>query len=417
MPRWRWWKIARNGWGRAAEKPVKVMETRNYNKRQTKVRNVRNARNVSWRERVSTLRTRYAAWQDKRAERAENAENDSENEPPRFRWVKILGVLAAVACVTQLVYAAGLFEQYTVRTQHFHVAKFDVSGQKRVDRQAIIDASGVKPGASLTSLDPVVVQRTVEALPWVRTARVEAQLPSTLLIRIAEYQPFALLLSDTGKLLLVDRGGFVFKQADAGEAIDLPIITGLSAGLSRDVPVVDQHAAKGVTPLTEKETPTQRRLADLLRLIDAHAASPLAARFPLSEVHWDPVLGTTLISANDGTEIRLGHALETDLGRAFLLVGRLLDRIDRRGEWLQYALLDDDVRQDRAVVRALPLPDKPGAAQPGDELTQAGKAEGAAQVGAPAAAAAPKAVPAAQNDDGKAKSAVIKLPGDEPQDD
>ncbi len=382
------------------------MDMRNSNKRQTKVRNVRNARNVTWRQRLEGWR---AAWQERQTQRAARAELAEENERPRVPWVKILGVLAAVACVTQLVYAAGNFEQYTVRTQQFHVAKFEVTGQRRVDRQAIIDASGVKPGASLTSLDPVVVQRTVEALPWVRTARVEAQLPSTLVIRVAEYQPFALLLSDTGKLLLVDRGGFVFKQADAGEAIDLPIITGLSAGLSRDVPVVDQRAAKDNAPQTAKETPTQRRLSDLLRLIDAHAASPLAARFPLSEVHWDPVLGTTLISANDGSEVRLGHALETDLGRAFLLVGRLLDRIDRRGEWLQYALMDDDVRQDRAVIRSLPLPEKPA-----DELTHAGTP---VQVGAPAPARLPNG-PAAADKDGKAaKATTVKLPGDDNQDD
>lgn len=382
------------------------METRNYNKRQTKVRNVRNARNVTWRQRVDGWR---AAWQERQAQRAKRIETADENAGLRFPWVKILGVLAVLACVTQLVYAAGNFEQYTVRTQQFHVAKFEVTGQKRVDRQAIIDASGVKPGASLTSLDPVVVQRTVEALPWVRAARVEAQLPSTLVIRVAEYQPFALLLSETGKLLLVDRGGFVFKQADADEAIDLPIITGLSAGLSRDVPVVDQKAAKDNAPQTAKETPTQRRLSDLLRLIDTHAASPLAARFPLSEVHWDPVLGTTLISANDGAEVRLGHALETDLGRAFLLVGRLLDRIDRRGEWLQYALMDDDVRQDRAVIRSMPLPQKPG-----NELTQA---DANSQAGAPAAASLPKG-PAATDKDGKAiKPATVKLPGDDNQDD
>lgn len=383
----------------------KHVDTRNNYKRQTKVRNVRHGRNVTWRQRLDGWRT---AWTERRAKRAERAESSEALRLPRVPWVKILGICAALACVMQLVYAAGNFEQYTVRTQQFHVAKFEVAGQKRVERQAIIDASGVKPGASLTALDPVVVQRAVETLPWVRTARVEAQLPSTLLIRVAEYQPFALLLSDTGKLLLVDRGGFVFKEADAGEAIDLPILTGLSAGLSRDVPVVDQNAAKDNAPHTVRETPTQRRLTDLLRLVDAHTASPLAARFPLSEVHWDPVLGTTLISANDGAEIRLGHALETDLGRAFSLVGRLLDRIDRRGEWLQYALLDDDVRQDRAVVRATPLPPQPA---PGDELTQAGKA---AQAGAPAAASPPKN---AEATDAAGKTATVKLPVEERQDD
>lgn len=352
------------------------MNTRNYFTRQTKVRNVRRPKTV-------TVAERFAAW---RQSRADDLESD-EPPRPRVRWVRIVGVLAALACVTQLVYAAGIFTQYTERTQHLHVNKFQIAGQKRMTEQEIIDASGVKPGASLTSLNPLVVQHNVEALPWIQSARVEAQLPSTLAIYVAEYRPFALILSATGKLLIVDRGGFVFKQAEGNEAGDLPIVTGLSAGLSRDVPVVDQGADKENRPQNGTQTPTQRRLRDLLHLIDAHTASPLASRFPLSEVHWDPVMGTTLISANDGAEIRLGHALDTDLGRAFSLMGRLLDRVDSRGEWLQYALLDDEVRQDRAVVRALPLANR-------STLTQA--ASTANQVGGAAAAELPQAGTMAQ---------------------
>ena len=95
------------------------MDTRNYIKRQNKVRNVRRARIVTWRERLESARASWHARQAKRAERAEAAE---ENDAPRFPWVKLLGALAVLACVTQLVYAAGIFEQYSVRTQHFHVA-------------------------------------------------------------------------------------------------------------------------------------------------------------------------------------------------------------------------------------------------------------------------------------------------------
>ena len=149
-----------------------------------------------------------------------------------------------------------------------------------------------------------------------------------------------------------------------------------------------------------RETVTQRRLRDLLRLIEAHTDSPVATRFPLSEVHWDPVLGTTLISAKDGAEVRLGHAMETDLGRAFQMVGRLLDNVQGRKEWLKYALLDDELRPDRAVVQVVPLgqraeePAKAGGAA-GERLPKAGPAADKAKPDGkktdPAAAAAPRA--------------------------
>ena len=117
-------------------------------------------------------------------------------------------------------------------------------------------------------------------------------------------------------------------------------------------------------------------MCGLLRLLEAHAQSPLVERFPLSEVHWDAVLGITLVSARDGAEVRLGRGIEADLPRAFGNVLRVLNQADRDGEWLRYALLDDELRPDRVVVRTEPL----GAAG-----TQAG---GAAAVGLPKAATA-----------------------------
>lgn len=380
MRRRPWSTIASSGWDRGVD-----VNTRQYFRKKTVVRNVRRPRSVTLRERWESWRTR-ATRRDEIEENQANSSDDADAAPPRepIRWLRLVGFAAAAVCAIQVVYAAGVFNQYAERTQQLHVQKFAVAGQNRMTSQQIIDASGIKPGASLTALEPVAVQHAVESLPWIKSARVELQLPSTLAIFVAEYKPFALLLGTGGKLLIVDRGGFVFKQAEGNEAGDLPIITGLSAALTRDVPVADKRDGAPQPAGTQPDSPTQRRLHDLLHLLDTHAASPLAARFPLSEVHWDPVIGTTLISANDGAEIRLGHALESDLGRAFSMVGRLLDRIDARGEWLQYALMDDDLRPDRAVVRTLPLSGSAAGLQPGGaaaiSLPKAGTATNGATV-------------------------------------
>ena len=379
------------------------MNTRNYFHKKTAVRNVRRPRHTTWRERWDAWRQERAEAAVRKASTVRATDEDEAPRAPRIRWVRLLGLLAAAACVVQAVYAVGLFGQYTEHTQDLHVKKFAVAGQQRVSEAQIIEASGIKPGASLTSLDPVVVQQAVESLPWVKAARVQVQLPATLAIYVTEYKPFALLLNTAGKLLIVDRGGFVFKQAEGNEAGDLPIITGLTASLTRDVPVADKQNAAPQTAGGQPDSPTQRRLRDLLHLIDTHAASPLAVRFPLSEVHWDPVIGTTLVSANDGAEIRLGHALESDLGRAFSMVWRLLDRLDTRGEWLQYALMDDDLRPDRVVVRAVPLPSRAAAVQPG----------GAAAVALPKSAtgttdAGTAKIPAAKTPAAKAPAAKVE---------
>lgn len=314
--------------------------------------NLRAKSNFRW---APPLQDRLRSWwQGRKAGRSDHepadddapTEDDAEVEAPRLQFTRWLGVGAAVVCVGLVGVALLHFGDWQTRTQQFIVTEFVVEGEQRVSEKAVVDASEARWGTSLMAIDRDQVSRNVEKLPWVRQAVAQQVLPNKLVLRVREYQPFALQLSG-GKLYLVDRSGYVFKEADTGEAADLPIITGLTAELRRDAhkPVAGEML----------ETPHQHRLMDLLRLIDAHAASDLAQRFPLSEVHWDPVLGTTLVSARDGSEVRLGKTMEADLTRAFALLDRLVKRVDEREEWLQYALLDDDLRPDRAVVRSLPL--------------------------------------------------------------
>ena len=314
--------------------------------------NVRHVRKLTLRERWLQWRTRWTEWRRR-------GEGDDAEAPERPSWMtsgvllRVAAIAAAALCVTLLAVVAMNLEFYTARTKQFHVAKFRVLGNKRVSEEAIIAASGVKPDSSLMTLEPQIVARQLEQMPWIRRASVQQVLPDTLVLRVQEYEPFALLLGR--QLTVVDKSGYVFKVAEPGEADDLPILTGLPSDLIR----AGETVGAGEVTTADGDTPTRRKLRDLLHLIEAHTASPLANRFPLSEVHYDAVLGTTLISAKDGAEIRVGHAMETDLPRAFGLIGRLLDRVEQRGEWLQYALLDDDVRTDRAVVASQPLALKP----------------------------------------------------------
>ncbi len=315
--------------------------------------NVRNVRRTSLRSTLasgwSNNGQRLAAWWRAQGQPVQLQEDVEESSPSRVPWLKIFGVTAALVCLALLVMVAMSLGDYTATTQQLHVAEFQVHGNKRVTKESIVGASGVKPGSSLMAIDPHAVAQTLQAMPWIRSARVQPLLPSILSIEVQEYEPFALLLGK--QLTIVDKNGYVFKVAEDGEAGDLPILTGLPSDLIRAGTTVGQGEVLDPTG----GTPTRRKLRDLLRLIEAHAASNLSDRFPLSEIHYDPVLGTTLISAKDGAEVRLGQAMLADLPRAFTQIGRLLDRVEQRGEWLKYALLDDDVRSDRAVVMAVPL--------------------------------------------------------------
>lgn len=297
------------------------------------------------RQERTPLRERLAAWWQhykNPADPGQEPEADADEdavEPESGWWSWVIWGTAAL-CVAIVGLAALNLHDFQTRIETGIASKFEVVGAKRVTDNQVLVASGVRWGTPLTAIDRNAISRAIEKLPWVRRAEVEAELPNKVTFRLTEYVPYALLLGDA-KLMIVDKDGFVFKEAELGEAGDLPVITGFPANMTRDAHI----RLAGV-----EETAEQRRLRSVLRLIEAHGRSQLVERFPLSEVHWDPVLGTTLVSARDGAEIRLGRSLQAALDQGLARAARVLAQADRNGEWLRYALLDDEVRPDRVVV-------------------------------------------------------------------
>ncbi len=316
-------------------------------------------------------------WQAKNADvPAVEVERDDDevevSETPAAGWMTALTWGMALLCLLIVALAVLNMHDFQTRVETGVASKFETLGAKRVTSQQVLLHSGVRWGSDLVAIDREAAARGIEKLPWVRHAEVRTQLPNKVTFLVQEYLPYALLLGD-GKMMIVDANGHVFKRAELGEAGDLPVLTGFSTTLYREAHL----QVAGEAPSGE-----QRRLRDVLRLIQAHATSPLSERFPLSEVHRDTVLGTTLVSAKDGAEIRLGKNLEADPLRAFALIGRVLDQAEKAGEWLRYALLDDELRPERIVVRtekvsaksalaggagAVPLPKEPTRSAKGAE--------------------------------------------------
>jgi cell division protein FtsQ len=133
--------------------------------------------------------------------------------------------------------------------------------------------------------------------------------PHNLAIAVEEYAPAA--LASLGDLYLVGRTGEPFKRVQAGDVLDLPLIT----GLTRDDYVADAS-----------EVAAQLRSA--LNLVDAYAQTSYGRSFPLSEVRISEE-GYTLVVGKRAQEIHLGEGeIPQKLARlehvAELLEGRSL---------------------------------------------------------------------------------------------
>jgi cell division septal protein FtsQ len=113
-----------------------------------------------------------------------------------------------------------------------------IQGNSRLTFVEVASATGVARGSELARVDAAVVEERLRAVPWIRDARVMRLPPSTLLVRISEREPRAILLG-TGRgreVRLVDADGTPFAAGSASDP--LPRIVGgdaLENGVSHPV--------------------------------------------------------------------------------------------------------------------------------------------------------------------------------------
>lgn len=289
--------------------------------------------------------------------------NGGELEPSVF-WPRILQAVAASVAVALLFAVGASYDVWSQRTRQFKVRAFSVQGQQRTPVVAIRSATGLRKGSPLFGVRESDLAAKLRALPWIREAEVHIRMPGTVEISVREHEPAALLVD--GGLWVLDADAHVIKPLQAQDRVEVPMLTGVAVEdllpappgvftALRGLPWVGVAARRLETAQAARSTLAHGRTQALLRLAERVLGSDLAARFELGEVAWDDVTGATLVAAKDGAELRFGHYDEDDLDRLIDQAARLIGVLQRRGERLRYALLDDPLHPDRAVVSSVPL--------------------------------------------------------------
>lgn len=105
------------------------------------------------------------------------------------------------------------------------VQSVEVEGRERADRQAILEALGVRRGTPILNLDLDGAKTRLESIPWIRSAAVERRLPDGLYVRLVEHQPVA-VWQHHRKFDLIDQDGVVIPNARADDFPALPQVVG-----------------------------------------------------------------------------------------------------------------------------------------------------------------------------------------------
>ena len=113
----------------------------------------------------------------------------------------------------------------TTAAAGFTVQTLDVEGRQMTTPAEILAAVNARPGGPIFGVSPAAAKLQLEALPWVRTAAVERQLPGRIYIKLVERKPLA-LWQRHGKMVLIDQDGVVVATEHLERYSNLLLVVG-----------------------------------------------------------------------------------------------------------------------------------------------------------------------------------------------
>ena len=195
----------------------------------------------------------------------------------------------------------------------FKLNAVHVQGASSMATPDILRAAGVYKDQPLIGMDLEALRQRVEAVGWVKEARVVRLLPDTVVLAVTERKQLA-VWQQAGKIMVIDAEGKVIPEADPGRFPTLPLVVGEGA---------NDHAAK-ILP----EIAARPRLADRLEAV-----------VRVDNRRWD-------LRLKDGSLVQLPAV---DEGSAMIQ----LEQLDQRSRILELGFERIDLR-DPSVVAVRP---------------------------------------------------------------
>lgn len=255
--------------------------------------------------------------------------------PPRGRGAGAALLRTAAAVLLSAALSVGGWQafRWSTTTTLFALREVRFTGLTHAAERDLFARSGLRVGANLMALDLAAAARAIETHPWVASARLSRSFPGTVLAEVVEHRAAAQV--QLGGLYLLDDDGRVFKRVEAGDAVDLPLVS----GVTREAWLRDKGAA-------------QLRLYSALHLLEAWRAEGLSAA-ALEEIRVEEDGGFTAFAREPSglQEVRLGaHDLPLQLER----LAQLRAALARRGEHAARIDLDNQARPEWVSAQLVP---------------------------------------------------------------
>jgi cell division protein FtsQ len=215
---------------------------------------------------------------------------------------------AVIAAVLLLGWGGAAAYERLTRSEIFSVRIVDVNPCSHVSGDEIAGILRGVPRGNIWSLSKEAIGRRILSHPYVRDVAIRKVFPDTLIVRIEEREPVAMINLDA--LYYVDERGTIFKRLTAYDPKDLPILTGFSrADLAAGDPV------------------TMRNLRRTIALL--HRAEDSVLSRNISEIHFDAQDGYTVVTRDYGLSLKIGTM---DFGEAIRRIDQAMPKLARLGQ-------------------------------------------------------------------------------------
>ena len=137
--------------------------------------------------------------------------------------MKVLLLTVVMTCISLMFLSA---YNYLLTSPYLRLERVDVKGATPEIRRDLTRMAGLNYEESLLAINLYQLRRKLEKHPWVRSVRLERQLPHALVIEIEPQIPRAVVMMD--RLYYMNTKGEVFKPVADSEKADFPVVTGVS---------------------------------------------------------------------------------------------------------------------------------------------------------------------------------------------
>ena len=157
------------------------------------------------------------------------------------KWIGALLRLLLLLCIIGILLAGiawAVYKAYTFCTtnSYFNISSVNVSGNKRIKTQDILDKCGLKTGMNSLSVNLHDMEKLLLKNPWIASVSIKRNLPDTIDITIKERSP-AFLAKKNDTLYYINPEGKIIAPVESSNFLSLPILE-IGPGGEESLPLV-----------------------------------------------------------------------------------------------------------------------------------------------------------------------------------